>query len=127
MSKVIIKGIKEDGKIDAECKSTAVLVTELIERLPKMCEVDMVKALEEIRTSAERDTRVRQTYAHILKEHNSEKKAAAENLVPDAIEVIKRCSEVHHDMNAVLVVTKLCKALAGDKLEIKVGVEDRKE
>ncbi len=127
MSKVIIKGIKEDGKIDAECKSTAVLVTELIERLPKMCEADVVKALEEIRTSAERDTRVRQTYAHIIKERNSEKKAAADNLVPDAIKVIKRCSEVHHDMDAVLVVTKLCKALAGDKLEIKVGVEDRKE
>ena len=69
MSKVIIKGINEDGKIDAECKSTAVLVTELIERLPKMCEADIRKELEEIRLSSERDTRIRQTYAHILKEH----------------------------------------------------------
>lgn len=72
MSKVIIKGIKEDGLIDAERKSTAVLVTELIERLPKMCEADVCKALEEIRLSAEQDTRMRQTYLRIIRERNNE-------------------------------------------------------
>ena len=32
MGKVIIHGVKEDGLFDAEVKSTATLVTELIDR-----------------------------------------------------------------------------------------------
>lgn len=70
MAKVIIHGVNEDGTIDAESKSTAIMVTELIEKLPKMHEADICKALEETRLSAERDTRVRQTYARVIKEKN---------------------------------------------------------
>lgn len=80
MSKVIIRGIKEDGTIDAESKSTAMLVTELIEKLPKMHEADICKALEEIRLSAERDTRIRQTYARVIKERNAEKTNAEDKM-----------------------------------------------
>ena len=127
MSKVIIKGINEDGKIDAECKSTAVLVTELIERLPKMCEADIRKELEEIRLSVERDTRIRQTYAHILKEHKTERKVAADTIVKDAVAVIKRCAEEHKDMDAVMTICKLCKAIAGDEFEVKAVAESREE
>ena len=70
MAKVIIHGMKEDGTVDAERISTAILVTQLIEKLPNMCEAKVCEALEEIRLSAEQDARVRQSYAKALKEKN---------------------------------------------------------
>lgn len=68
MAKVIIHGTKEDGTVDVESISTAILVTELIEKLPNMCEAKVCEALEEIRLSAEQDARVRQSYAKALRE-----------------------------------------------------------
>lgn len=73
MAKVIINGTKEDGTVDAKCVSTAILVTELIEKLPNMCEAKVCEALEEIRLSAEQDARVRQSYAKVIKKLNAEK------------------------------------------------------
>jgi hypothetical protein len=73
MAKVIIHGMKEDGTIDAESISTAILVTQLIEKLPNMCEAKVCEALEEIRLSAEQDARIRQTYARVIKKLNAEK------------------------------------------------------
>ena len=67
MAKVIIHGTKEDGTVDAETISTAILVTQLIEKLPNMCEAKVCEAMEEIRLSAEHDARVRQSYAKALK------------------------------------------------------------
>ena len=74
MGKIIIKGVKKDGTIDAEKKSTAVLITELIAAFPKMCEADVRRSLEEIRLSAEQDDRIRQTFAHVLKEGRKNEK-----------------------------------------------------
>ena len=74
MSKTIIKGVKKDGMIDAECKSTAVLITELIAKLPRLCEAEVRHSLEEIRLSAEQDERIRQNYAHVLKERRKSEK-----------------------------------------------------
>lgn len=72
MAKVIVHGMKEDGTVDVESISTAILVTQLIERLPNMCEAKVCEALEEIRLSAEQDARVRQSYARVLKERNAQ-------------------------------------------------------
>lgn len=74
MGKIIIKGVKKDGTIDAERKSTAVLITELIAAFPGLCEADVRHSLEEIRLSAEQDDRIRQTYAHVLKERRKSEK-----------------------------------------------------
>jgi hypothetical protein len=73
MAKVIYKGLKEDGLIDAELKRTPVLITELIEKVTKekTSKMDIVHELEEIRESAERDQRIAQTYAHVLREKKS--------------------------------------------------------
>ena len=68
MGKTIIKGVKKNGMIDAECKSTAVLITELIAKLPRLCEAEVRHSLEEIRLSTEQDERIRQNYALALKE-----------------------------------------------------------
>lgn len=68
MAKVIVHGTKEDGSVDVETISTAILVTQLIEKLPNMCEAKVCEALEEIRLSAEQDARVRQSYAKALRE-----------------------------------------------------------
>jgi hypothetical protein len=76
MAKVIIHGMKEDGTVDAETISTAILVTQLIEKLPNMCEAKVCEALEEIRLSAEQDARVRQSYARVLKERNAQQASA---------------------------------------------------
>ena len=73
MAKVIIHGMKKDGTVDAEHISTAILVTQLIEKLPNMSEAKVCEALEEIRLSAEQDARVRQTYARVIKKLNAEK------------------------------------------------------
>jgi hypothetical protein len=73
VAKVIIHGMKEDGTVDAEIISTAILVTQLIEKLPNMCEAKVCEALEEIRLSAEQDARVRQSYARALKESTRKK------------------------------------------------------
>jgi hypothetical protein len=73
MAKVIVHGMKEDGTVDAETISTAILVTQLIEKLPNMCEAKVCEALEEIRLSAEQDARVRQSYARVLRERSKEK------------------------------------------------------
>lgn len=69
MSKVIYKGLKENGLIDAELKRTPVLITELIEKVTKekTSKMDIVHELEEIRKSAEMDQRIAQTYVHCLK------------------------------------------------------------
>lgn len=69
MSKVIYKGLKENGLIDAELKRTPVLITELIEKVTKekTSKMDIVHDLEEIRKSAEQDQRIAQTYVHCLK------------------------------------------------------------
>lgn len=63
---MIIKGIKKDGTIDVERKSTPVLITELISKLPGMCEADICRSLEEIRLSSEQDERIRKTYCKQL-------------------------------------------------------------
>lgn len=68
MARIIIHGTKEDGSVDVETISTAILVTKLIEKLPNMCEAKVCEALEEIRLSAEQDARVRQSYARALRE-----------------------------------------------------------
>ena len=73
MAKVIVHGMKEDGTVDVESISTAILVTQLIEKLPNMCEAKVCEALEEIRLSAEQDARVRQSYAKALKDGIKEK------------------------------------------------------
>ena len=69
MGKVIYKGLKENGLIDAELKRTPVLITELIEKVTKekTSKMDIVHDLEEIRKSAEQDQRIAQTYVHCLK------------------------------------------------------------
>lgn len=67
MGKTIIKGVKKDGTFDVERKSTPVLITELIGKLPGMCEADICKALEEIRLSAEQDERIRKSYVQVIK------------------------------------------------------------
>lgn len=122
MSKVIIKGVKEDGTFDTETKSTAVLITELIEKVPKLCEAEIQHELEDIRKSAERDTRIRQTFAHLLKEknipHKKEKK-----LVNAGIKAAKKCAEEHHDVESMLAILRLCKAIAGDKFQVVVESE----
>lgn len=67
MGKTIIKGVKENGMFDVERKSTAVLITELIAKLPGMCEADICRSLEEIRLSAEQDERIRKSYVQVIK------------------------------------------------------------
>jgi hypothetical protein len=67
MGKTIIKGVKKDGMIDAEYKRTAVLITELIAKLPRLCEAEVRHSLEEIRLSSEQDERIRMDFAHALK------------------------------------------------------------
>lgn len=73
MSKVIVKGVKEDGTLDTEVKLTSVLITELIGRIPKhkMCEADLVNALKEIRGSAEMDHDHKIMYLRILKDEKN--------------------------------------------------------
>lgn len=70
MAKIVYKGTKEDGLIDAEIKRTPVLITELIEDLPKLCQMEIVHRLEEIRSSSERDRRVERAFIHALKVEN---------------------------------------------------------
>lgn len=74
MAKVIYKGLKEDGLIDAELKRTPVLITELIEKVTKekTSKMDIVHELEEIRKSAEQDQRIAQTYSHVLRVKKNE-------------------------------------------------------
>ncbi len=119
MSKVIIKGVKKDGTFDTETKSTAVLITELIEKVPKLCEAEIQHELEDIRKSAEMDTRIRQTFAHLLKEknipHKKEKK-----LINAGIKAAKKCEKEHHDVESMLAIFSLCKAIAGDKFQVVV-------
>lgn len=123
MSKIIIKGIKEDGTFDTELETTAMLVTRLIEGLPKMCcEADIQHALEEIRKSAEMDERIRRGYAFILKEH--QKKSISpkkeKKLIDAGIEAITSCVTKHHDMESATAIIKLCKAIAGDRFQVTI-------
>lgn len=74
MGKTIIKGVKKNGIFDAEYKSTAVLITELIAKLPRLCEAEVRHALEEIRLSAEQDERIRMDFAHALKRKERDEK-----------------------------------------------------
>ena len=67
MAKVTITGVDENGRFQTEIKSTAVLITELIEKIPGMCEADIVRELRAIRESAEQDTTIRHIYSHALK------------------------------------------------------------
>lgn len=67
MGTTIIHGTDEKGLFITEHKSTPVLITELISNYPKMCPMDIYKALCEIREASERDERIRETYAACLK------------------------------------------------------------
>lgn len=58
---------KADNLLISEHKSTPVLITELIDKFPKMSEMGIYKALCEIREASERDERIRKTYAACLK------------------------------------------------------------
>lgn len=125
--KVTVKGVKEDGTFDVERKSTAVLVTELIAEFPKMCQGDIEKSLAEIRESAERDDRTRRVLAHSLKEANKKTLKAGEDiaheheseLMHEGMSAIQRAHE-HGDMATVLIIIKLCKAIAGDKFSAEI-------
>lgn len=142
MAKVIKKGFKEDGTIDTEVVSTPVLITQLIAKLPNMCEAAICKELEEIRRSAEQDERIRKCYVEALKEHGiademkaeikkakaqiSEKMRGSEpkrekEVIIDGIDAIRRCVK-NHDMESAVAIIKLCKAIAGDRFKVEVEV-----
>lgn len=74
MAKTIIKGLKPDGTIDAELKRTPVLITELIQKFPGMCEVDIYHALADIRESSERDQSMIRTLLTIQKQEHAKRK-----------------------------------------------------
>lgn len=73
MAKLMITGIDENGIFKTDFKSTAVLITELIEKIHGMCEADIVRELREIRESAEMDITIRKTYACLLKTQRKDK------------------------------------------------------
>lgn len=54
-------------------KSTAVMITELIEELEDMCPVDIEAALDEIRRSAEADAWLRRYYRRKIKKLEEER------------------------------------------------------
>lgn len=127
---VKIKGVKEDGTFDVERKSTAMLVTELIAEFPKLCESDIAHRLENIRTSAERDDRIRKVFAESCKKQSEELKTLKEEpvtyvndheeeLIRDGVESIKRCVE-NKDFKTMFAIFKFCKAIAGDKFSVEV-------
>lgn len=120
MAKVIRKGIKEDGTIDAEVVSTPVLITQLIAKLPNMCEAAICKELEEIRQSAEKDESIRKIYADSLKERGSDRQREKE-VITDGIDAIIRCVK-NHDMESAVAIIKLCKAIAGDRFKVELEV-----
>lgn len=119
--KTIIKGVnKETGCFETEHKSTAVLITELIDGFPKMCEADVTHALEEIRASAEQDSRIRKLYVEGLKRRKSEADKLEREAINDAIDAIRRSVKETRDMKTAIVLIKLCKMIAGDRFEVKV-------
>lgn len=83
MSKIIHRGVKENGLIDAEIVWTPVLITQLIHDLPKLCEHDIYKRLCEIRESSEQDERIRGIYAGVLKEMRKEQKGDKQGVYED--------------------------------------------
>lgn len=125
--KVIIKGVKEDGTFDVEHKSTAVLITELIAKVPKMCQAEIIHGLEEVRESAEMDERARKTLTHCLKEAKKETLKAGEDIVHEheselmheGMSAIQRAHE-HGDTATVVTIIKLCKAIAGNKFSAEI-------
>lgn len=149
MAKVIHKGIKEDGTLDTEVVQTPILITQLIGKLPNMCEAEIQKELEEIRKSAEQDERIRKGYVAILKKHNladgmnkaiketksqlakkmveQSKRGGETNmsaskekvLIYNGIEAIKRCVK-NHDLTTAFTICKLCKAIAGDRFSVEI-------
>ena len=126
MGKVVYKGIKENGLIDAEVVSTPILVTQLISKLPALCEAEVCKALEEIRESAEMDDRHLKMYARILKEKKKAEDTQADHLsdferklINGGIDAVKRCVD-NHDMDSVLAILHLCKAIGGDKFSVEL-------
>lgn len=124
MAKVIHKGIKEDGTIDAEVISTPVQITQLIGKFPKMCEADICNALREIRESAEQDERIRKIYAKALKDRNHKGKeilppSEEKKLINRGVEAVKRCVK-NHDIASAYAILKLCKAIAGDRFTVEL-------
>lgn len=117
MGKVIIHGVKEDGLFDAEVKSTATLVTELIDRYTKMCEADIYSALDEIRKSAEQDARARKIYAQVIQEKNKrEKSMKGGKLIVDAIEEATLCIRDHKEDTAITIL-ELCNFVVGETFQ----------
>lgn len=136
MGKTIIKGTRQDGTIDAEYITTPELVTRLIRDLDKrdtrnpkdLCDAEIRHRLEEIRLASEQDERIRFAYANVLKKHKREEEEAEKKwaefekeLVQGGIEAAKKCAEVHHDVDSMLAILKMCKAIAGDKFRIELG------
>lgn len=121
MGKTIIKGVNEKtGVFETEHKCTAVLVTELIDALPKLCEADVQHGLEEIRKSAEQDARIRKILARSARAKKREADKSEREVIGEATEAIKRCIEKNGDMKTALVIIKMCKMIAGDRFEVKL-------
>ena len=124
MGKTIIKGVKEDGMFDTEYKSTAILVTELIEDVEKdLSHAEIQNRLEDIRESAERDYRIRKMYYRQMQKKANEKRPDEKELIEAGVDAIKRCMD-SFDMASVLTICKLCKAIAGDRFSVTVETHD---
>lgn len=124
MGKTIINGVKEDGMFDTEYKSTAILVTELIEDIEKdLRHAEIQHRLEDIRESAERDYRIRKMYYRQMQKKSNAKRPDERELIEAGVDAIKRCTD-NHDMASVLTICKLCKAIAGDRFNVTVETHD---
>lgn len=96
MTKIIKKGIDENGRILTEHVSTAVLATQMIENLP-MCQGDAERALEEIRKSAELDERMRKLYASNLNNEIKKRREIEKRLeegITKRMAMAKECEEM---------------------------------
>ena len=127
MGKTIIKGVKEDGMFDTEYKSTAILVTELIEDIEKdLRHAEIQHRLEDIRESAERDYRIRKMYYRQMQKKADAKRPDERELIDAGVDAIKRCTD-NHDMASVLTICKLCKAIAGDRFDVTIETDAKED
>ena len=134
MAKIIVKGFTKNHKAIVERHTTPGLVTDLIARYEKMCVAEIYHALEDIRRSAEDDLSRSRMYLKLRIEENEKRKQKEKeqdeyekSLVTDGIDAAKRLMEGSKDMSAALVIFRLCKYIAGDRLELKLEMSDKAE
>lgn len=98
MTKIKITGKDEKGIIQAEAIPTAVCIEQLIHDMWKLSKFDIHKRLCEIRESAERDDRIRHTYAAVLKKRKTDSSTGSASRFTSGNS--KRSETANHSLSA---------------------------